>query len=413
MKLIKTPTKGMNDYLPAEAALRDYVMSVIADEYYKNGFMRIETPAVEHIENLTGKDGGENEKLIFRILKRGEKLENAGENDLCDSGLRYDLTLPLVRYYANNSASLPLPFGAFQAGNVWRADRPQKGRFRQFTQCDIDVIGDSTPNAEISLLCAGSGALRRLGFSNFTIRVNDRRLLRDAALGCGFPEDELDRVFIILDKTDKIGREGVAAELVGSGFDSETVEKYMSLYGRSYDSPSEFAAKIGGDAPAAAAGIELIARAVSGVLGEDRLEFDPTLVRGMSYYTGTIFEISMDGYGYSVGGGGRYDGLISKFTGQKVPACGFSLGFERIVGALADSGFRVPGAVRSVAVLSEKDITEEQAEEMYRFASSLREGGARVLVAPKMKNAGFQKKTLEQAGFCEFFVWGAEGKRSF
>ena len=341
MQLIKTPTKGMNDYLPRETRLREYVKGVIIRAYEKNGFSMIETPAVEHIENLTGKNGGDNEKLIFKIMKRGEKLNEAAGNDaeLCDSGLRYDLTVPLSRYYANNQAKLPSPFMAMQIGNVWRADRPQKGRFRQFTQCDIDILGDSTQLAEITLISATTGVLRELGFDNFTVRINDRRLLKVCADYCGFKPEDCDKVFITLDKMDKIGLDGVKRELVEEDFDEASVEKYVALY-ENCDavSVSEFAAdRLGGNGADIAASLESIMRcATAATAGGCSLKFDPTLVRGMSYYTGTIFEISMDGYGYSVGGGGRYDEMLAKFSGQKTPACGFSLGFERIVAALAD-----------------------------------------------------------------------------
>ena len=409
MKLIKTPTKGMNDYLPAQAELRDYVMEVIRDEYAKYGFSRIETPAVEHIENLTGKDGGENEKLIFKILKRGEKLENAAEGELCDSGLRYDLTLPLVRYYSNNAASLPMPFLALQTGPVWRADRPQKGRFRQFTQCDIDIIGDATPGAEITLISATTSVLKRLGFSGFTVKINDRRLLRGAALSCGFEAESLENVFITLDKADKIGLDGVKEELLREGCPTDAVAKYMALYSACADTPTVFASQLGDDARAAAAELEELIETASAVSEGSGLKFDPSLVRGMSYYTGTIFEITMDGYGYSVGGGGRYDGMIAKFTGQKVPACGFSLGFERIVGALADSGFTVPRAGEGTAILVEKDIGKEESRKLYVEAAAMRARGERVLVTPKMKNAGFQMNNLEAAGWKKFIVWGKDG----
>ena len=328
MQLIKTPTKGMNDYLPRETRLREYVKGVIIRAYEKNGFSMIETPAVEHIENLTGKNGGDNEKLIFKIMKRGEKLNEAAGNDaeLCDSGLRYDLTVPLSRYYANNQAKLPSPFMAMQIGNVWRADRPQKGRFRQFTQCDIDILGDSTQLAEITLISATTGVLRELGFDNFTVRINDRRLLKVCADYCGFKPEDCDKVFITLDKMDKIGLDGVKRELVEEGFDEASVEKYVALY-ENCDavSVSEFAAdRLGGNGADIAASLESIMRcATAATAGGCSLKFDPTLVRGMSYYTGTIFEISMDGYGYSVGGGGRYDEMLAKFSGQKTPACGF------------------------------------------------------------------------------------------
>lgn len=408
MQLIKTPTKGMNDYLPRETRLREYVKSVIIRAYEKSGFSMIETPAVEHIENLTGKNGGENEKLIFKIMKRGEKLSeaaDAGDGELCDSGLRYDLTVPLSRYYANNQAKLTTPFMAMQIGNVWRADRPQKGRFRQFTQCDIDILGDASQMAEITLISATTGVLRELGFDNFTVRINDRRLLKVCADFCGFAAEDCDRVFITLDKMDKIGLDGVKNELIGEGFDPDAVDKYISLYENCDNvSVSEFASeRLCGNGADIAASLESIMRcATAATSGGCSLKFDPTLVRGMSYYTGTIFEISMDGYGYSVGGGGRYDEMLAKFSGQKTPACGFSLGFERIVAALADRGFEPPAAERSIAFLASKGIDEGKMLSMLSDAARLRAEGARVLVTPRMKNVYFQKNKLSEDGYTEF-----------
>lgn len=405
MKLIKTPTKGMNDYLPAEVALREYVKRVIVSSYTADGFCMIETPAVEHIENLTGKNGGENEKLIFKIMKRGEKLANASsEDELCDSGLRYDLTVPLSRYYANNSAKLPSPFLAMQIGNVWRADRPQKGRYRQFTQCDIDILGDATQTAEITLISSTAGVLRKLGFDNFTIRINDRRMLKLCAESCGFAPEEHDKVFIILDKMDKIGLEGVKNELLAEGYDENCVSKYIALYdGCDTVTVEDFASSLGEAGAKIASDLSTIMRCASAAtVGGCKLAFDPTLVRGMSYYTGTIFEIRMDGYGYSVGGGGRYDEMLGKFMGQKVPACGFSLGFERIVSALSDSGFVPPSASRSVAFLASKNMSEEDMLKMYSDAAALRSEGVRVLVTAKMKNVYFQKTKLSEEGYTEF-----------
>jgi len=405
MKLIKTPTKGMNDYLPSEVALREYVKNVIINSYSADGFCMIETPAVEHIENLTGKNGGENEKLNFKIMKRGEKLANASaEDELCDSGLRYDLTVPLSRYYANNSAKLPSPFLAMQIGNVWRADRPQKGRYRQFTQCDIDILGDSTQTAEITLISSTAGVLRKLGFDNFTIRINDRRLLKLSAEACGFAPEDHDKVFIILDKMDKIGLEGVKNELISEGYDEEAVTKYISLYdGCETVAVDDFVSTLGEEGEKIASDLSTIMRCASAAtVGGCKLAFDPTLVRGMSYYTGTIFEIRMDGYGYSVGGGGRYDEMLGKFMGQKVPACGFSLGFERIVSALADSGFVPPKSSRSVAFLASKKMSEEEMLKMYSDAAKLRSEGAKVLVTSKMKNVYFQKTKLSEEGYTEF-----------
>ncbi len=224
MALKKKPVTGMKDILPAEMQVREYVMNQIRETYGGFGFHSIETPCVEHIENLTSKQGGDNEKLIFKIMKRGEKLnlETAqAENDLVDSGLRYDLTVPLSRYYSNNAASLAAPFKSLQMGSVWRADRPQKGRFRQFVQCDIDILGDSTRLAEIELILATTTLLGKIGFKGYTVRINDRNILKGMAAFCGFPEESYDQVFIILDKMDKIGMDGVARELAEVGYDEE------------------------------------------------------------------------------------------------------------------------------------------------------------------------------------------------
>ena len=222
MALNKKPVNGMKDILPEEMQIRDYVMGVIKENYRKFGFTPIETPCVESIGNLCSKQGGENEKLIFKILKRGEKLNVAAattEEEVVDSGLRYDLTVPLVRYYSNNAASLPSPFKALQMGNVWRADRPQRGRYRQFMQCDIDILGEPSNLAEIELILATTTTLGKLGFKNFQIRINERRILKAMAAYSGFPEESYDSVFITLDKMDKIGLEGVEAELLENGFD--------------------------------------------------------------------------------------------------------------------------------------------------------------------------------------------------
>ena len=321
MKCIKTPMKVMNDYLPGDMRLREYVIGQIKSTYGSYGFCPIETPCVEHIENLTSKQGGENEKLIFKILKRGEKLAGAeSQQDLCDSGLRYDLTMPLSRYYANNMAQLPSPFKALQIGNVWRADRPQKGRFRQFTQCDIDILGDATNLAEIELMGATTTMLCKLGFTGFTVRVNDRQILKAMAQACQFEEADFDKVFIILDKMDKIGLEGVKKELLDAGFDQESVEKYVAWFERAGQglSAREFCGEGLADVldPKVLDGLDEILSCVqAGASGDFKLAFDPTLVRGMSYYTGTIFEVELPGFSGSIAGGGRYDEMVGHFCG--------------------------------------------------------------------------------------------------
>ncbi|MBQ4483109.1 MAG: histidine--tRNA ligase [Lachnospiraceae bacterium] len=409
-KLVKKPVTGMKDILPKEMQIRDYVESTIREVYAGFGFEHIETPAVEHIENLCSDQGGENEKLIFKIMKRGEKLDIAGasaENDLADSGLRYDLTLPLSRYYANNNPNLTMPFKALQTGNVFRADRPQKGRFRQFKQCDIDIIGDPSNLAEIELLNATSAALLKLGFTGFKIRINDRRILKAMGKYAGFEEEALPEVFIILDKMDKIGADGVERELKDAGYAADCVDKYMALFKES-DGQADSVRKIGqtlGDSLESGVtdGMLEIFAAVAGNTGDQfSLAFDPTLVRGMGYYTGTIFEIEMEEFKSSVAGGGRYDGMIGRFTGQDVPAVGFSIGFERIITILLDKGFEIPESKKRTAFLIEKGVGAEALSDIMAKARKIREEGGIVLIARMAKNKKFQKENLEKSGYTEF-----------
>ncbi|MBS5065861.1 MAG: histidine--tRNA ligase [Hungatella hathewayi] len=411
MALTKKPITGMKDILPAEMQIRDYVMNQIKDTYRSFGFSSLETPCVEHIANLTSKQGGDNEKLIFKILKRGEKLNldtAETENDLVDGGLRYDLTLPLARYYSNNSASLPSPFKALQMGPVWRADRPQKGRFRQFVQCDIDILGDATSLAEIELILATTTALGKICPDNsFTVRINDRGILKGMASHCGFPEDSYDQVFIILDKMDKIGCEGVEKELIEAGYPKENVKKYLGLFGAVEDNASgvrKLGEMLKDSMPAEVAeGLAHIMDTVTDVAVADfKIAFDPTLVRGMSYYTGTIFEVQMEGFGGSVAGGGRYDKMIGKFTGVETPACGFSIGFERIVTILMDQNFQVPSAAEKKAYLFEKGLDSGRLSEVISEAMKERAGGMQVLVAQMNKNKKFQKEQLMKEGYTEF-----------
>ncbi len=419
MALKKKPVTGMKDVLPAEMQIREYVMEKIRETYKSFGFSQIETPCVEHIENLTSKQGGDNEKLIFKILKRGDKLDVAAaqnEEDVVDGGLRYDLTLPLSRYYANHASELPSPFKALQMGSVWRADRPQKGRFRQFVQCDIDILGDPTPLAEIELILATTTALGRICPENsFTVRINDRGILKGMAAYCGFPEESYDQIFIILDKMDKIGMEGVKEELMEAGFAGGQVEEYLGLFaGCGAESAGEKASekvrqlgKTLAEAGAVEAGIpEGLAHIMDTVQDvaetEFRLLFDPTLVRGMSYYTGTIFEVAMEGFGGSVAGGGRYDKMIGRFTGMDTPACGFSIGFERIVTILLDQGFTVPGAGGKKAYLFEKGVSQEVLSQVLLEASAERKAGVQVLVAQMNKNKKFQKEQLMKDGYGQF-----------
>lgn len=408
MAMKKKPVTGMKDIMPQEAVIRDYVISLAKETYGGFGFSSIETPCVEHIENLCSKQGGENEKLIFKILKRGEKLNAAnGEDELADSGLRYDLTLPLSRYYANNAANLPSPFKALQMGNVFRADRPQKGRFRQFMQCDIDILGDPTYLAEVELITATSTLLGKLGFKNFKVRINDRRFLKAMAAYSGFDAEKYDLAFIILDKMDKIGAEGVRAELIENGFDEAAADKYMKLFAQTTgDEQGIMALKDTLGACLEEGAAENLSRIISlssiTKNADFEIVFDPTLVRGMSYYTGTIFEIEMAEFGSSVAGGGRYDEMIGRFTGTNTPAVGFSIGFERIITILMDNNFKVPSAESAIAFLLEKGLDQERAAEAMREAAAERAKGRKVLVVWANKNKKFQKQQLEENGYTEF-----------
>ena len=410
MALIKKPMTGMKDILPREMQIRDYLISLIKDTYASFGFTPIETPAVENIANLSSKQGGENEKLIFKILKRGEKLNlemAQSEADLADGGLRYDLTVPLVRFYSNTAASLPSPFKALQIGPVWRADRPQKGRFRQFYQCDIDILGEPGNLAEIELILATTTTMGKIGFKNFKIKINDRRILKAMAAYSGFPEEEYDSVFIILDKMDKIGLDGVTEELIKAGYAQESVDKYVELF-KGIEEADDGLAYVAGkiqdnleDGVKESLG-EIINSVNSTKEYSFEVVFDPTLVRGMSYYTGTIFEIEVPEFGSSVGGGGRYDKMVGKFTGQDTPACGFSIGFERIVTILLDNDFQIPDDRKKVAFLIEKGIQSEMLCDIISEAQAMRKTGTNVLVVRMNKNKKFQKEQLEKEGYAEF-----------
>ena len=414
MAFVKKSMTGMKDILPKEMELREYLLGIIQSSYKSYGFNRIETPALEDISNLTGGQGGDNEKLIFKILKRGEKLnlETAQkENDLVDAGLRYDLTVPLARYYANNSDKLISPFKSLQIGSVWRAERPQKGRFRQFTQCDIDILGDATNAAEIELILATTEVLSKLCPKNkFTLRINDRNILSALVKASGIEEKDMSAVFIILDKLDKIGIEGVKKELTELGIDKEKVENYIAIINK-LESSTDNKFKL-----------EFIRENTKEFLPDDCIDglltiinvveecktadfniiFDASLVRGMGYYTGTIFEVSMEGFSGSVAGGGRYDKMIGKFTGNDTAACGFSIGFERIITILMDAGFKIPDESKKIAFLYEKNIDAAVLTNILKEAAALREAGNIVLVSKMNKNKKFQKEGLEKQGYAEF-----------
>ncbi len=409
MALKKKPVTGMKDMMPQEMEIRDYLIGLIKETYKTFGFQSMETPCVEHIENLCSKQGGDNEKLIFKIMKRGEKLkiqEAREENDLADGGLRYDLTVPLARYYSNHANELPSPFKALQIGNVWRADRPQRGRFRQFMQCDIDILGEGSNLAEIELILATTAMLGKLNFKNFTVCINDRNILKSMAAYSGFKEEDYDEVFIILDKMDKIGVEGVASELQDMGYEKENVDTYLKLFDEVAKDASgvRYLKEKLGDflSDETADGLEMIMSSVEAAKEcEFRLKFDPTLVRGQSYYTGTIFEVTMDDFGGSVAGGGRYDKMIGKFTGQDTPACGFSIGFERIVMLLLENGYEMPSKKEKKAYLLDKKLDKDGMLEVLSKAKADRESGKQVLIVKMKKNKKFQKEQLMQEGYEE------------
>lgn len=349
--------KGTRDYLPKQAALREYMEQTILSCYRENGFQKIMTPAIEDIENLDKSDGGENLNLIFKIIKRGDKLEKAlAENgELCDMGLRYDLTLPLTRYFSANRASLELPFKCIQLDKVYRAERPQKGRLREFVQCDIDIIGDSSADCETELITVTAKALQKLDIGEFTVKINDRQILNDVLKSCGFADEQLASVCITFDKLDKIGAEGVVAELTEKAFDSVAVEKFKDILNRLPMSVEEVAEIVGKER--AEKLCEIIRTAVSLSNGKYKIEFDLSLVRGQGYYTGTVFEIRSDRFNGAVAGGGRYDNLIGKFIGENISACGFSIGFERIFEILSDMD-RSGCVKEKIAFIYDSDFAE-------------------------------------------------------
>lgn len=397
------PSKGMRDFLPEDKALREKMMAIIRSEYTKHGFMEIETSIVENLDRLVDSDGGENTKLIFKILKRGEKLQLdkpiQKEDDLADLGLRFDLTLPLSRYYCNNMNELPKIFKAMQTGYVYRAERPQKGRFRGFVQCDMDIMGDPTNAAEIELIHAISSTLRRLDMRDFTIKINDRRLLLGVIDSCGFTSEDHGKVCIILDKADKIGVTGVAKELEKEGFSPEQVASLMAVM-QEIESKGLDGIKAKGVCPEAVESLEQIISTIEALTDDAyQIRFDFTLVRGMGYYTGTIFEIAYSNLGYSVGGGGRYDKMIGSFIGQDIPAVGFSIGFERIFEILKEEGNTFFNPRQLALIYNDTDSITE----VLKKADAYRMEYDAVSLFKREKKFGKQLERLKKFGF-QFFV---------
>lgn len=359
------PQKGMQDYLPEAAAQRDRLMQIILDTYTQSGFTRIYTPAIESAENLDKSDGGDNLNLIFRIMKRGDKLASAlaknpvDEKEICDLGLRYDLTLPLSRYYANNKNNLPNPFKCIQIDRVYRAERPQRGRLREFVQCDIDILGSDSICNEIELISVTGKALTKIGIGEFTVRVNDRRVLRNSLLTMGFPEEALDTVSVTFDKLDKIGVEGVANELSEKEMPEGAITALTKLLEKGKLTLKDMEEYCSEEAKEVLDKLRTIIETADKLSDGYNVEFDPSLVRGQGYYTGTVFEVASKQFGGTVAGGGRYDNLIGRFTGDNVPAVGFSIGFERIFSIVTENEIVLSGKRKKTAILyKEEDILE-------------------------------------------------------
>ena len=404
-----TSVKGTNDYLPNEVEIRDYLQNKILSVYTENGFEHIVTPILEDIENLDKSDGGENLNLIFKIMKRGDKLDKAlakgvtseNENELADMGLRYDLTLPLSRYFANNKDKLTLPMKCIQMDRVYRAERPQKGRLREFIQCDIDIIGSESADSEVELILTTTKALKAIGLKNFKVKLNDRRLLRAVLMQMGFAEDELDSVCITFDKMDKIGMDGVKAELTEKEFDSAAIEKFVEFLSKNDFSLESLKNMLEDKTPVES--LEYIMNSVR-ELSDNSFDvvFDLSLVRGQGYYTGTVFEVESIDFKGAVAGGGRYDNLIGKFLNQSIPAVGFSIGFERIFSILMENGVDIQHRTKKIAVMYD----EGSLVEAVKTADKLRSEGniASIYIRPK-KMGKFLNK-LEERNYDGFIVAG-------
>ena len=396
--------KGMKDILPAEQKLRDYVQGKILETYRASGFERISTPMLEDAENLDKSDGGDNLNLIFKVLKRGDKLEAAlaatpvEEKALSDMGLRYDLTLPLTRFFAANKNELQFPFKVIQTDRVFRAERPQKGRSREFVQCDIDILGDSSCNAEVELIDVTARALLNIGFDNFVININDRRILRNMLENMGFAPETLDSVCITFDKMDKIGAQGVEAELKEKQLPDGAIKALVDFIAQGTNITLDSVVSKCADT-SIADDLKYIISTVEKVSGgKYKINYTPNLVRGQGYYTGVVFEIGSPDFSGAVGGGGRYDNLIGKFIGQQVPAVGFSIGFERICSILLEKNYKIPGEKEKCALLydDQTDFPEVMAQ-----AAKLREQFT-VAILKKAKKPGPQYDMLEKQGYTKF-----------
>ena len=403
------PQKGMQEYLPEAAAQRARLMNIIIATYTASGFTRIYTPAIESAENLDKSDGGDNLNLIFRIMKRGDKLAEAlakspvDEKNLCDLGLRYDLTLPLSRYYANNRNSLPSPFKCIQIDKVYRAERPQRGRLREFVQCDIDILGSDSWCCEIELISVTAKALSKIGIGEFTVRVNDRRVLRNSLLTMGFPEDSLDTVSVSFDKLDKIGADGVAVELREKGMPESAVEALSGLLSKGNLTLDDMAQYCSEDAKETLEQLRTIIETADKLSDGYTVEFDPSLVRGQGYYTGTVFEVASKQFGGTVAGGGRYDNLIGRFTGDTVPAVGFSIGFERIFSIVTENNIQLAGSRKKTAILHSPEAILEAIAKSDELQG---DSDVTLIAAANRKKADKAYSKAKQQGFDEIIKIG-------
>ncbi|MFA6860557.1 MAG: ATP phosphoribosyltransferase regulatory subunit [Clostridia bacterium] len=400
MEAIKQPVRGTQDFLPTETRIREYVRKKILDSYAEYGFLQIKTPILENIELLNGSDGGDNLRLMFKILKRGEKLDLTSiksEDDLVDMGLRYDLTVPLARFYSNNCEKLPMPFKSIQIDDAFRAERPQRGRLRQFVQCDIDILGDASNNAEIECLMVSANAMMNIGFTNFEYKVSDRRILTDLILKAGFPVENISSVCITLDKLDKIGIDGIKNELIQKNFVGNVdilISSIQKVQENGIDALRELDVN-----KEAVSNVSKIVNAVN-LLSKGKnfsASFDISIIRGQGYYTSSVFEIYANGFSGACGGGGRYDTMIEKISGKKSPAVGFSLGFERLCLILNEQNF-VPPQKEMIALIFDNGA---EFTSVFAYAQELSKNYV-VNSAPKAKNFNNQLLKLKENGFTKW-----------
>lgn len=403
MKFNTNPVRGTVDYMPREMEMRSYAEKIILDTYKQNGFLQIKTPILENLDLLTNGDSGDNQKLMFKTVKRGGQLDlskpNLTEKDIVEEGLRYDLTVPLVRFFSNNKEKLPYPFKAIQIDEAFRAERPQKGRVRQFTQCDIDILGESSPIGEIELLIAGARAYKNLGFEKITFKVNDRRVLNEIIVKAGFELENVTEICISLDKFDKIGVDGVKTELIQNGFDDEKVEKLMEIFDKlkaSNSNSESFEILFGfGIDENVVSSLKLIIETVQNYIDSNfKIVYDSSIIRGQGYYTGTVFEVYDDDFGRAIGGGGRYDKMVEKFLNTPVPAVGFSIGFYSVVMLMLEKN--ALGNNNKIALLYDK---KSSYEEILKAKFDLINKGYDVVTYVFPKNFNNFAEKLKQNGY--------------